>query len=122
MSSARRPSDDVGGPCYFLALTISPPLRFGSALCPVVEEALGRLTTSGSALANQDKGLSSRLLMLLMLKVATLTKSLSVPAPLGRPPIMTVGKTIRTRNSESTKCGVARRAISGNRNPHAFQH
>jgi len=27
---------------YFLALTISPPLRFGPALCPVAEEALGR--------------------------------------------------------------------------------
>src|SRR2546425_2190203 len=27
---------------YFFALTISPPLRFGSALCPVAEEALGR--------------------------------------------------------------------------------
>src|SRR5258708_4803839 len=27
---------------HFFALTISPPLRFGSALCPVAEEALGR--------------------------------------------------------------------------------
>src|ERR1700730_14253701 len=27
---------------YFFVLPISPPLRFGSALCPVVEEALGR--------------------------------------------------------------------------------
>src|SRR5260221_14217100 len=27
---------------YVFALTISPPLRFGPALCPVVEEALGR--------------------------------------------------------------------------------
>jgi len=35
-----------------------------------------RLTTSGSALANQAKRLSSRLLMLLMLKVATLTSLL----------------------------------------------
>jgi hypothetical protein len=25
---------------YFLALTISPPLRFGPALCPAAEEAL----------------------------------------------------------------------------------
>src|SRR6267154_3798265 len=41
MCSKRRPSDDVGGPFLFLVLTISPPLRFGSALCPVVEEALG---------------------------------------------------------------------------------
>src|SRR6266853_1657175 len=41
MSSTRKPSDDVGGPFLFLVLTISPPLRFGSALCPVVEEALG---------------------------------------------------------------------------------
>src|SRR4029077_17653821 len=42
MSSTRRPSDDVGGLFLFFALTISPPLRFGSALCPVAEEALGR--------------------------------------------------------------------------------
>src|SRR5258708_13102940 len=27
---------------YVFALTISPPLRFGPALCPVAEEALGR--------------------------------------------------------------------------------
>src|SRR5713101_4512135 len=27
---------------YFFVITISPPLRFGSALCPVAEEALGR--------------------------------------------------------------------------------
>jgi hypothetical protein len=42
MCSTRRPSDDVGGPFLFFVLTISPPLRFGSALCPVAEEALGR--------------------------------------------------------------------------------
>jgi hypothetical protein len=45
-----------------------------------------RLTTSGSALANQAKRLSSRLLMLLMLKVATFTRSLSVAVALGAPP------------------------------------
>src|SRR5258708_3592027 len=28
--------------CRFLVLTISPPLRFGPALCPAAEEALGR--------------------------------------------------------------------------------
>src|SRR5882757_830673 len=48
----------------------------GKAPCSVLSS--WRLTTSGSALANQDKRLSSRLLMLLMLKVAILTKSLSV--------------------------------------------
>lgn len=42
MCSTRRPSDNVGGPFLFLVLTISPPLRFGPALCPAVEEALGR--------------------------------------------------------------------------------
>src|SRR5258707_11820766 len=42
MCSKRRPSDDVGGPFLFLVLTISPPLRFGPALCPAAEEALGR--------------------------------------------------------------------------------
>src|SRR6266852_8407575 len=42
MCSKRRPSDDVGGPFPFLVLTISPPLRFGPALCPAAEEALGR--------------------------------------------------------------------------------
>jgi hypothetical protein len=51
---------------------------------PSLEQALDscsalsswRLTTSGSALANQASRLSSRLLMLLMLNVATLTSSL----------------------------------------------
>src|SRR6202023_759296 len=47
----------------------------GKAPCSALSS--WRLTTSGSALANQAKRLSSRLLMLLMLKVATLTKSLS---------------------------------------------
>src|SRR5712664_3066893 len=42
MCSKRRPSDDVGGPFLFLVLRISPPLRFGPALCPAAEEALGR--------------------------------------------------------------------------------
>ncbi len=56
----------------------------GKAPCSALSS--WRLTTSGSALANQAKRLSSRLLMLLMLKVATLTESLCVPAPLGAPP------------------------------------
>src|SRR5260370_22359485 len=42
MCPARRPSDDVGGPFLFFVLTISLSLRFGPALCPVAEEALGR--------------------------------------------------------------------------------
>src|SRR5260370_31697760 len=45
----------------------------GKAPCSALSS--WRLTTSGSALTNQAKRLSSRLLMLLMLKVATLTKS-----------------------------------------------
>src|SRR5712691_9441894 len=48
----------------------------GNASCSALSS--WRLTTSGSALDNQARRLSSRLLMLLMLKVATLTKSLSV--------------------------------------------
>src|SRR5258707_15060589 len=56
----------------------------GKAPCSALSS--WRLNTSGSALANQAKRLSSRLLMLLMLKVATLTKSLSVPGPLDAPP------------------------------------
>src|SRR5579864_8059047 len=48
----------------------------GKAPCSALSS--WRLTTSGSALDNQARRLSSRLLMLLMLKVATLTKSLSV--------------------------------------------
>ncbi len=55
----------------------------GKAPCSALSS--WRLTTSGSALANQARRLSSRLLMLLMLKVATLTKSLSAPVPLGAP-------------------------------------
>jgi len=53
----------------------------GKASCSALSS--WRLTTSGSALDNQARRLSSRLLMLLMLKVATLTKSLSVPVLLG---------------------------------------
>src|ERR1700719_3549988 len=49
----------------------------GKASCSALSS--WRLTTSGSALANQANRLSSRLLMLLMLKVATFTKSLSAP-------------------------------------------
>src|ERR1700680_679864 len=56
----------------------------GKAPCSALSS--WRLTTSGSALANQAKRLLSRLLMLLTLKVATLTKSLYVLAPLGAPP------------------------------------
>src|SRR5689334_7837917 len=43
-----------------------------------------RLTTSGSALANQERRLSSRLLMLLMLKVATFNRPLSARVALER--------------------------------------
>ena len=46
----------------------------GKAACSAFSSC--RLTTSGSALANQANKLASRLLMLLMLKVATLTKLL----------------------------------------------
>src|SRR5215472_1854017 len=45
-----------------------------------------RLTTSGSALASQASRLSSRLLMLLMLKVASFNSSLSTAVALGAPP------------------------------------
>src|SRR5260370_22430893 len=53
----------------------------GKAPCSALSS--WRLTTSGSALANQAKRLSSRLLMFLVLKVATLTKSLSGPCTTG---------------------------------------
>src|SRR4030088_1875484 len=49
----------------------------GKASCSALSS--WRLTTSGSALDNQARRLSSRLLMLLMLKVATITKPVSVP-------------------------------------------
>ena len=55
----------------------------GKASCSALSS--WRLTTSGSALANQAKTLSSRLLMLLMLKVAIFNKSLSVPVLSGVP-------------------------------------
>jgi hypothetical protein len=48
----------------------------GNAPCSALSS--WRLTTSGLALANQAKRLLSPLLMLLMLKVATFNKSLSV--------------------------------------------
>lgn len=47
----------------------------GKASCSALSS--WRLTTSGSAFANQAVRLSSRLLMLLMLKVATFSESLS---------------------------------------------
>src|ERR1700721_635783 len=47
----------------------------GKAPCSALSS--WRLTTSGSAFASHASRLSSRLLMLLMLKVATFTKSLS---------------------------------------------
>ena len=50
----------------------------GKASCSALSS--WRLTTSGSAFAHQARRLSSRLLMLLMLKVASFNKSLSVPA------------------------------------------
>src|SRR5882672_7452208 len=55
----------------------------GKASCSALSS--WRLTTSGSAFANQARRLSSRLLMLLMLKVATFTKTLSVLCFLGVP-------------------------------------
>src|SRR5439155_392212 len=55
----------------------------GKASCSALSS--WRLTTSGSAFASQAKRWSSRLLMLLILKVATLTKPLSVPALSGCP-------------------------------------
>src|ERR1700683_3084933 len=55
----------------------------GKAPCSALSS--WRLTTSGSAFASHAKRLSSRLLMLLMLKVATFTKTLSVPVLLGAP-------------------------------------
>ena len=54
-------------------LAESPKGIYGKALCSALSS--WRLTTSGSALDNQARRLSSRLLMLLMLQVATLTKS-----------------------------------------------
>ena len=55
----------------------TPKALTGKASCSALSS--WRLTTSGSAFANQARRLSSRLLMLLMLKVATLTKPLSLP-------------------------------------------
>jgi hypothetical protein len=48
-----------------------------------INEAIGVSPVFKQALDNQARRLSSRLLMLLMLKVATLTKPLSVPAAAG---------------------------------------
>src|SRR6266576_5568486 len=62
----RSPSQTASYPIARRAFT-------GKAPCSTLSS--WRLTTSGSALANQAKRLSSRLLMLLMLKVATFTKS-----------------------------------------------
>src|SRR5580698_84205 len=50
----------------------------GKASCSALSS--WRLTTSGSAFANQARRLSSRLLMLLMLKVATFTQTFSQAA------------------------------------------
>src|SRR5437588_6557601 len=60
-------------PCQTVSYPIARRAFTGKACCSALSS--WRLTTSGSALANQAKRLSSRLLMLLMLKVAILTKS-----------------------------------------------
>src|SRR5438309_12121760 len=60
-------------PCQTASYPIARRAFTGKAPCSALSS--WRLTTSGSALANQAKRLSSRLLMLLMLKVAILTKS-----------------------------------------------
>src|SRR5580700_11383941 len=57
----------------------------GKASCSALSS--WRLTTSGSAFANQARRLSSRLLMLLMLKVATFSGSLSVLSAASHPPL-----------------------------------
>src|SRR5277367_285032 len=57
----------------------------GKAPCSALSS--WRLTTSGSAFANQARRLSSRLLMLLMLKVATFSGSLSAPSAASYPPL-----------------------------------
>src|SRR5690348_3486256 len=64
----RSPCQTASYPSFRIAFT-------GKTPCSALSSC--RLTTSGSALANQAKRLSSRLLMLLMLKVATFTCSLS---------------------------------------------
>src|SRR5271168_124771 len=57
----------------------------GNASCSALSS--WRLTTSGSAFANHARRLSSRLLMLLMLKVATFSGSLSVLSAASYPPL-----------------------------------
>src|SRR5580698_2030611 len=56
----------------------------GKASCSALSS--WRLTTSGSAFASQARRLSSRLLMLLMLKVATFSGSLFVLSAASYPP------------------------------------
>src|SRR5882724_163438 len=68
-------------PCQTASYPTVRRASAGKAPCSALSS--WRLTTSGSALANQPKRLSSRLLMLLMLKVATFTKFLSAPVPVG---------------------------------------
>src|ERR1700686_2355337 len=63
-------------PCQTASYPTDRRARMGNA--PGSALSSWRLPTSGSALANQAKRLLSRLLMLLTLKVATLTKSLYV--------------------------------------------
>src|SRR5580692_11724491 len=62
-------------PCQTASYPRARSAFTGNAPCSALSS--WRLTTSGSAFASHASRLSSRLLMLLMLKVATFTKSLS---------------------------------------------
>src|SRR5581483_12163702 len=63
-------------PCQTASYPRSRRAFAGKEACSALSSC--RLTTSGSALDSQVRRLSSRLLMLLMLKVASFIKSLSV--------------------------------------------
>src|ERR1700726_706411 len=72
-------------PCQTASYPSVRRARMGNA--PGSALSSWRLTTSGSAFANQARRLSSRLVMLLMLKVATFSGSLSVLSAALYPPL-----------------------------------
>jgi hypothetical protein len=92
-------------PCQTASYPIARRAFTGKAPCSALSS--WRLTTSGSALINQAKRLSSRLLMLLILKVAILT-SLVCPCTYGWSPVHSPGQ----RSAAAAPCYPAESALT----------
>src|SRR5438477_6435735 len=84
-------------PCQTASYPRSRRTHMGNAPCSALSS--WRLTTSGSAFANQATRLSRRLLISLMLKVATFTKSLAAAVHMRPPPKGAAGSRLPASNT-----------------------